>query len=91
MDVVIFVALMAIGFLGLYRAFRFVEGHWGPWSEEHRSERPWWGSPWTWLPVIVVLLVLGVFVAPRYLGGVVILLPFVWLVGPRSRGGRPRG
>lgn len=81
MDIAIFVVLMALALFGLARGFRVVEGRWGPWP----GERPWWGRPWTWVMIWALLVTLGVFVAPRYLGGIVILLPFVWMWRPRWR------
>ncbi len=81
MDIAIFVVLMALALFGVARAFRVVEERWGPWP----GERPWWGRPWTWVTISALLVFLGVFVAPRYLGGIVILLPFVWMWRPRSQ------
>lgn len=87
MDIAIFVVLMALALFGVSRAFRVVEGRSGPWLDE----RPWWGRPWTWVMISALLVFLGVFVAPRYLGGIVILLPFVWMWRSRSpRRGAPR-
>ena len=57
-------------------------------GERERPEspgRPWWGNPLVWLAVAAVFLLLGVFVAPHYLGGTVILLPFLWIWRPRGR------
>lgn len=81
MDIAIFVVLVGLALFGVARAFRVVEERRGPWPHE----RPWWGRPWTWLAISALLVILGVFVAPRYLGGIVILLPFVWIWWPRSR------
>ena len=45
--------------------------------------RPWWGSPWLWVAVSGVSLVLGFFVWPGLFGGAFIVLPFVWIRRPR--------
>ncbi len=59
--------------------------------EAARVERPWWGNPAVWIGVGAVLLILGVVVAPRLLGFVWVLLPFIWLrSGGRGRPQRPR-
>jgi hypothetical protein len=47
--------------------------------------RPWWGNPLIWLAVSAVFLVLGIFVAPHFLGGTVIFLPFLWIWPRRAR------
>jgi len=41
-----------------------------------------------WLAVCAVFLLLGLFVAPHFLGGTVIFLPFLWLWRPRAGEGR---
>jgi hypothetical protein len=46
-------------------------------------ERPWWGSPWLWLAVCAVFLVLGLVVWPGLFGGTLIFLPFLWIGRPR--------
>jgi hypothetical protein len=52
--------------------------------------RPWWAHPALWMAVSATFLLLGIFVTPRLLGGVVIFLPFLWIGGwPRSRPPRP--
>jgi hypothetical protein len=48
-------------------------------------DRPWWGNPLIWIAASGGFLLLGLFVAPRFLPGVVIFLPFVWIRRPRSR------
>jgi hypothetical protein len=48
-------------------------------------DRPWWTRPLIWISVSVGFLLLGLFVAPHFLPGVVIFLPFVWIRGPSSR------
>jgi uncharacterized membrane protein YhaH (DUF805 family) len=53
------------------------------------TARTWWGNPIVWLAVCAVLVVLGVFVAPHFLGGTFLFLPFVWIGGRRWRP-RPR-
>lgn len=52
--------------------------------------RPWWGNPLVWLVAAAVFLVLGLLVAPHFLPGFVIFLPFVWVGGRRLRPRRPR-
>jgi hypothetical protein len=47
--------------------------------------RPWWGSPWLWLGVCGVFVVLGVVVWPGLFGGTVVFLPFVWVWRPRRQ------
>ncbi len=47
--------------------------------------RPLWGTPGLWVAVCAVLLLLGLFVAPRLLGGVFLFLPFVWVRRGRRR------
>ena len=47
--------------------------------------RPWWGNPLVWVGVSAVFLMLGLFVAPHFLGGTVIFLPFLWIWGGRAR------
>jgi hypothetical protein len=65
-----------------------------------RADRPWWGSPWMWLGVSAMFLLLGLLVWPGLIGGTILFLPFVWIsrsrrVGqpdPRSNGhGSPSG
>lgn len=53
--------------------------------EERRRPRPWWGNPLVWVGLGVVFLVLGIFVAPHFLGGTFIFLPFFWIGGGRRR------
>lgn len=57
------------------------------------SWRPRVTTPPVWIGVTVVLLLLGLFVAPRLLGFTFLLLPFLWLRGPRQRrpGAPPEG
>ena len=52
-------------------------------------DRPWWGSPLLWLAVSAVFVLLGVFVAPHFLPGVVIFVPFLW-IGRSRRSARTR-
>jgi len=54
------------------------------------ARRPWWGSPWTWVAVIAVFLVLGLLVWPWLFGGVFLFVPFVWLSRPRTPTMDPR-
>jgi NhaP-type Na+/H+ and K+/H+ antiporter len=51
--------------------------------------RPWWGNPLLWLAVCAVFLVLGLVVAPHFLPGAVVFLPFVWIGGWGGRRRRP--
>jgi hypothetical protein len=46
-------------------------------------DRPWWGNPWLSVGVCAVSIVLGLFVWPGLFGGVVLVLPFVWVGRPR--------
>lgn len=48
--------------------------------------RPWWGSPVVWIAAGAAFLLLGLFVVPHFLGGIVLFLPFFWVGGGR----RPR-
>ena len=51
---------------------------------EPSVERPWWGRPALWIGLAAILVLLGVFVAPQFLGGVVLFVPFIWVRrGPR--------
>jgi hypothetical protein len=47
---------------------------------------PWWRNPPVWIGAMAVLVLLGVFVAPRLLGFTFLFLPFVWT---RRLGRRP--
>ncbi len=49
------------------------------------AERPWWGNPWVWLAAGAAFLVLGLVVAPKLVGGIVLFLPFIWIGGWRRR------
>jgi len=54
--------------------------------------RPWWGNPFVWLGTSAVFLLLGLFVAPHFLGGTVIFLPFLWIFRRKPlRGPGPGG
>jgi hypothetical protein len=57
---------------------------------ERRRIRSWWGSPWLWLFLCAVFLVLGVWVWPYLFGGVFVFLPFVWVSRPRGDPMDPR-
>ena len=53
-------------------------------SRERRvSDRPWWGNPWVWVGVCAVSILLGLLVWPGLFGGVVFILPFIWIGRPR--------
>jgi len=54
-----------------------------PPSRGGAPDRPWWGNPWLWVSVCAVSIVLGLFVWPGLFGGVVFVLPFVWIGRPR--------
>lgn len=43
--------------------------------------RPWWGTPSVWVGLSALLIVLGLFVAPRLFGFALLLLPFIWIDG----------
>jgi hypothetical protein len=49
------------------------------------AERPWWGTPWLWLAICGVFVVLGFFVWPGLFGFTFLFLPFVWVSRPRRR------
>ena len=44
--------------------------------------RPWWGNPWLWVVACAVSILLGLYVWPGMFGGVVLVLPFVWIGRP---------
>jgi hypothetical protein len=44
---------------------------------------PWWGNPWPWVGLCAASILLGLLVWPGLFGGVVIVLPFVWIGRPR--------
>jgi hypothetical protein len=46
-------------------------------------------SPWVWLAIAAVMLLLGLFVFPRFLPGVFLFLPFFWVGGRRRGRGAP--
>ena len=50
-------------------------------------DRPWWGSPLIWLGVGGVFLLLGLFVAPHFFPGTILLFPFLWIRPRRDRSG----
>ena len=52
-------------------------------SRASEPDRPWWGNPWLWVGVCAISIVLGLFVWPGLFGGVVLVLPFVWVGRPR--------
>ena len=99
-------ALFSIGFVMLFRrrwrmdraalrrAARLVEPDIvTPPRDRAEQRRPWWGSPWIWVGVSAVSVVLGLLVWRGLLGGVFLFIPFVWLsrskaptVDPRSNG-----
>jgi hypothetical protein len=54
-----------------------------PTAHRHEPDRPWWGNPLLWLGVCTVSIVLGLVVWPGLFGGVVLVLPFVWVGRPR--------
>jgi hypothetical protein len=51
-------------------------------TTEH-MDRPWWGNPWLWVGLCAASILLGLLVWPGLFGGVVIVLPFVWIGRPR--------
>ena len=61
--------------------------------------KPWWGSPWLWLAVCLLSVILGVLVWPGLFGGVLLFLPFAWIgrrrsgprMDPRTNGHSPSG
>ncbi len=60
------------------------------WRGPRPPGHPWWGNPWLWVAVAAVFVVLGIFVWRGLFGGVVLLLPFVWLARPRPPEVDPR-
>jgi hypothetical protein len=54
-----------------------------PLRDPRPPERPWWGSPWLWLGMSVMFVVLGIFVWPGLFGGTFLFLPFIWVWRPR--------
>jgi hypothetical protein len=52
--------------------------------------QPFWTSPAGFAAISVLVLLVGAFVAPRFLGIAFLLLPFLWSRGP-GRGGGGRG
>ncbi len=54
------------------------------------ARRPWWGSPWLWVIVSALSVVLGVLVWPGFFGGVLVFVPFVWVSRPRAPTMDPR-
>ncbi len=92
------VSVAAFWFMGrqVEAAARRLERAGGPWPLEEEAdeevvtfERPWWGNPFVWLAIAVVMLVLGLFVFPHLLGFTFLFLPFIWIGGFRRRR-RPR-
>ncbi len=47
------------------------------------DDRPWWGSPWVWVAVCAISILLGLYVWPGLFGVVVFVFPFVWIGRPR--------
>ena len=47
---------------------------------EHPGE-PWWRGAPLWVAVSCVVVLLGVFVAPKLLGFTFVFLPFLWIGG----------
>jgi hypothetical protein len=45
-------------------------------------DRPWWGNPWLWVGICTFSILLGLLVWPGLFGGVVLVLPFVWIGRP---------
>jgi hypothetical protein len=58
-------------------------------EREERAGRPIWGTPWFWLAVCIVFLLLGLFVFPHFFGGVFLFFPFLWISPGRRRRRRP--
>lgn len=86
--ILLVVAFAGMAFLLRSMGFRPVASE----PEEERSEwerlpRPWWGNPLVWLAVSAVLVLLGLFVAPHFLGGIFLFLPFLWIGRWRRRPG----
>jgi hypothetical protein len=50
-----------------------------------RDERPWWGTPWLWVAVCAISILLGLYVWPGLFGVVVFVFPFVWIGRPRRQ------
>lgn len=83
------IAALGLGFLVVFRqraaARRALPPAAAPEPRPHASEhdRPWWGNPWLWVGVCAISIVLGLFVWPGLFGGVVLVVPFVWVWRPR--------
>lgn len=54
-------------------------------GEAERFARPWWGSPLVWVGACAVLALVGLVVAPRLFGVILLFLPFVWIGRFRRR------
>jgi lysylphosphatidylglycerol synthetase-like protein (DUF2156 family) len=54
------------------------------------APRPWWSSPWLWLGVGVVSILLAVFVWPWLFALTFVAIPFVWIGRPREEPVDPR-
>ena len=75
----------------LRRAARMVEPDIvTPPRDPRPPRRPWWGSPWVWVAVSAVFVLLGIFVWPGLFGGVFLLVPFIWLSRPEASTMDPR-
>jgi Na+/proline symporter len=61
-------------------------------EEPEQKDRPWWGNPLVWIALSALFLILGVFVAPHFLPGVILFVPFIWIGRSRIRrfGGKDR-
>lgn len=79
--VVLFVALVAVTAVVLAAAGRLAPRGLG----DERGRRPLWGNPLLWLGVSAVFAFLGLVVAPRLFGGVVLFLPLLWVGRSRRR------
>src|SRR3954447_26961095 len=57
------------------------------------APRPWWASPWLWLRVGAVSILLSVFVRPWLFALKFVAIPFVWIGRPREEpvGARSNG
>lgn len=53
-------------------------------ADERVPHRGWWTSTAVWIVIAAGSLALGLWVAPYFLGGPFLFLPFVWR-GARSR------
>ena len=85
------IVALGVGFVVVFRqrasARRALRAHTGslppPPPPRPALDRPWWGNPWLWVVICAVSILLGLLVWPGLFGGVVVVLPFVWIRRPK--------